>query len=402
MNASMNFELLSTGSEFEAASEELERGFQRRTGVSRNSAPQRRSQQRRPARPGRPAPRPPRSSPPFGYVPWAPWGTALVGLDAAPVVPSSQYRRCMQDCLQSTAAPPSAFRPRAPEPEPGGDSGADAGPDASADAGSPDEEMTMHKLSCQCPQCNRGATTFELMPFEAPAAFGRNGFGTHEAETYETEGESQYEGSYESEGEAQAEGEYEGEARWAGEGEGEGEGPFSEAEEIALAAELLAVSNEAELEQFLGKLWQSIKKVGAVVGQAAKPFAGVLRAVAKKALPFVGGALGSLIPIPGVGTAVGSALGGALSQALEMEFGEMELEDREFEMARRFVRIAGTAAQEFESPARGNSMQAAIQSALAAAAQQHLRHFGPHAARAVPRMSGRWTRQGKTLIVVGV
>ena len=34
---------------------------------------------------------------------------------------------------------------------------------------------------------------------------------------------------------------------------------------------------------------------------------------------FVGGALGSLLPIPGVGTAVGTALGGALSKAHELE-----------------------------------------------------------------------------------
>jgi len=256
----------------------------------------------------------------------------------------------------------------------------------------------MHKINCQCPQCNRGATAFEVMAFQPPGGgFKRNGFGTHEAEAYEArpegEGQSQYEGPYESEGE------YEGEANWAG--EGEAASPFSEAEEIALAAELLSVSNEAELEQFLGNLWKGIKKVGSFVGNVAKPFAGVLKAVAKKALPFVGGALGSLIPIPGVGTAVGSALGGALSKALEMEFGEMELEDREFEVARRFVRIAGTAAQQLAQAAPGSNPLTAIESALATAAQQHLQHFQPPSGQAVSGMSGRWIRQGKTLVVVG-
>ena len=264
----------------------------------------------------------------------------------------------------------------------------------------------MHKTSCRCPQCQRG-TAFELMAFKAPADPARSAFGTLEAgafETYEAdEASSQYEGPYEGEGEGEGEGEYEGEATWAT----EAAGPFSEAEEIALAAELLSVSNEAELEQFLGSLWSGIKKVGSAVGQAAKPFAGVLRAAAKTALPFVGGALGSFIPIPGVGTAVGSALGTALSQALELEFGELELEDREFEMARRFVRIAGTAAQDFELPsARGAGMQAAVlaaaQAALAGAARKQLAHFRPQTGAAAAAMSGRWTRHGKTLVVVGV
>jgi hypothetical protein len=242
----------------------------------------------------------------------------------------------------------------------------------------------MHQFNCQCSQCTRATPGFAVMPFAANIA-------KREYETYEDE--SQYEGSYEGEGE------YEGEANWGG----ETESPFSEAEEIALAAELLSVSNEAELEQFLGKLWAGVKKAGSFIGKIAKPFAGVLKAVAKKALPFVGGALGSLIPIPGVGTAVGSALGGALSKALEMEFGELELEDREFEMARRFVRIAGTAAQQLGQMPLGGNPQAAIESAMKSAAKQHLQHFSPDAAGDVaPRMGGRWFRRGRNMIVVGV
>ena len=181
---------------------------------------------------------------------------------------------------------------------------------------------------------------------------------------------------------------------------------LSEAEEMELAMELLGVSNEDEMEQFLGKLFRGIgrglKKVGQFVGRKVLPaLGGALKGLAKTALPFVGGALGSFIPIPGVGTAVGTALGSALSSALELEYGEMELEDREFEMARSFVRIAGTAAQEFEQPAHGGNMTAAVQAALASAAQQHLRHFRPQAAQAAAPMSGRWLRQGKTLVVVG-
>src|SRR5438067_1817987 len=62
--------------------------------------------------------------------------------------------------------------------------------------------------------------------------------------------------------------------------------PLTEAQELELASELLEISSEAELEQFLGGL---IKKVGGFmkspIGQA---LGGVLKNVAKKALPVVG------------------------------------------------------------------------------------------------------------------
>lgn len=153
-------------------------------------------------------------------------------------------------------------------------------------------------------------------------------------------------------------------------------GPFSEAEEVDLAMELLSVSSEEELDQFLGKMfksaWKGIKKVGSVVGKIAKPLGGVLKGLAKKALPFVGGALGSFIPIPGVGTALGSALGGALSQALEAEFGEMDQEQQEFEMARRFVRIAGTAAQLAAQAAPGQDATGTVRQAVTDALRSHM------------------------------
>ena len=146
--------------------------------------------------------------------------------------------------------------------------------------------------------------------------------------------------------------------------------PFSEQQELALAMELMAVQSEAELEQFLGKMfkgvWRGIKKV-------AKPLGGILKGIAKKALPFVGGALGSFIPIPGVGTALGRALGGALSKALEMEMAAMPGVDRELEAARRFVRIAGSAAQ---AAGEGDGSPQAVRRAVLQALRTHAPRFG--------------------------
>lgn len=211
--------------------------------------------------------------------------------------------------------------------------------------------------------------------------------------------------------------EFDPEQEFDGELGGDFESPFDEVEELEYATELLSIASEEELDQFLGKLlkgaWRGVKKVGRVVGKIARPLGGILKGVAKKALPFVGGALGSLIPIPGVGTAVGSALGGALSKALETELEGMAPEERELEMARRFVRVAGAAAKQMASaPPTGDPVAAAKQ-AVVAAAQRHVPGIGAGAASAgdaattsgASRMrgrGGRWIRRGSKIVVLGV
>ena len=79
-------------------------------------------------------------------------------------------------------------------------------------------------------------------------------------------------------------------------------GELSEQEELELAMELLSVNNEYEMEQFLGNLVSSIGRGLKSVGRIALP---ALRSLAKFALPIAGRALGSFIPIPGVGTMIG-------------------------------------------------------------------------------------------------
>lgn len=157
--------------------------------------------------------------------------------------------------------------------------------------------------------------------------------------------------------------------------------PLNEADEVELAMELLGVSNEEEWEQFLGKMFKSIgrglKKVG---GAVLKPLGGALKSLAKKALPVLGGALGSFIPIPGVGTAIGTAVGSAVSKALELEFGEMEGEDAEFETALRIVRVATGAAQKLADAPPGMPPQSAVRHALLAAARSHVPGFAANEA----------------------
>ena len=180
----------------------------------------------------------------------------------------------------------------------------------------------------------------------------------------------------------------------------EAPGPFGEAEEIALAMELLSVASEEELEQFLGKMfkgvWKGIKKAGSFIGKIAKPLGGVLKGIAKTALPFVGTALGSFIPIPGVGSMVGGALGSAVAKALEMETEAFEGEEREFEMARRFVRIAGDAARHAAMASPGADPHQVAQRAIDAA----LRVYMPGMRQARQVGSGRWQRAPGGRIVI--
>jgi uncharacterized protein (DUF697 family) len=219
----------------------------------------------------------------------------------------------------------------------------------------------------------------------------------------------QFEYNFESEPEADGE--------WAG-------SPFSESEELALAGELLGISDEHELDQFLGnifkKAWRGIKNVASKV---ARPLGGMLKGIAKKALPFVGGALGSFIPIPGVGTAVGTALGSAASRMFEVELEGLSAEDQEFELARRFVRLAGAAARQAGVIPPGFDPRAAAKAALAAAAKKYapglfslLGETGAVPSGAADGMSavagaamssrsarsGRWVRRGRNIILYGV
>lgn len=203
--------------------------------------------------------------------------------------------------------------------------------------------------------------------------------------------------------------------------EGEIEGSLDEIDEMELAAELLTVSSEQELDQFLGKLFKrigkGIRKIGKGLGRVVRPLGGMLKGIAKKALPFVGGALGSFIPIPGVGTAVGSALGSAASRLLEVDLEGMSPEDQEFELARRFVRLAGAAATHAAStPADADPRSAAI-AAIRTAAQQlggratqgevdevpaATPTVGSRTQVAGPRLRrGRWFRRGNTIVLVG-
>jgi len=151
---------------------------------------------------------------------------------------------------------------------------------------------------------------------------------------------------------------------WSGETTGE---VLGEGELMELAAELLEVRDEQELDRFLGDVF---KKVKAFAGSATgKAIGGMLKGVLKKALPIAGKVAGSFFGGP-IGGTIGGKLGSMAGNLFEMELEGLSQEDREFEAAKQFVRFASEAVKNASSASGGNPV-AIARAAIAAAAQNH-------------------------------
>jgi hypothetical protein len=276
------------------------------------------------------------------------------------------------------------------------------------------------------------------------------------------------------------------------------EGPLTEAEEMELAAELLDVKNDQEMEQFLGDLFNKVTKgisdfANSSTGRA---LGGVLKQVATTALPIAARALGTAIGGP-AGMQIGGALGdigtqllggsqppspapaspqaggipqqfgnigqqfgqrfggqfgapvgqiaGQLGQQLGNQFGGqfgnifgafapqlaniasqlfgMELEglspqDQEFEVARKFVKLAADATKTAQATATQAPPVDVVRNAVTTAAQQHAPGLVPAASRIglahrqpvgttrpffySGAHSGVWYRRGNSIVLRGV
>lgn len=219
---------------------------------------------------------------------------------------------------------------------------------------------------------------------------------------YEDEYGAEYEAEYDNESEFEDEYEYEYEYEY------EMENVFDESEEMELASELLTISDDEELEYFLGKL---IKKAGRRVGKFVKSKSGralgkVLKGVAKKALPVVGGALGTAIGGP-AGGAIGSKLAGAAGKLFGLELEGLSPEDQEFEVARRVVRLAGNAATKAAAAPPNANPVAVAKKAVIKSAKAHAPGLITPIRPAIKPFSGsgrsgRWVRRGRRIVLMGV
>ena len=188
---------------------------------------------------------------------------------------------------------------------------------------------------------------------------------------------------------------------------------FGETEQMELASEMLEISSEAELDQFLGDL---ISRAGQAVGKfvsspEGKALGGVLKGAARQVLPAIGSAVGGYF-----GGATGAQLGGQAASAAGQMFGlELEglsAEDREFELARRYVSFAGEAVKNLAAAPSSPDPRAAANTAAVMAAQTHAPGLlqprpqtgtePPASSRLPMGHSGRWLRRGNKIVLYGI
>lgn len=184
--------------------------------------------------------------------------------------------------------------------------------------------------------------------------------------------------------------------------EGEAEGPFSDGEELELAQELLGISDEAELDQFLGgvlkRAWKQVKRYVPAAIPIPGQLRGILQGVAKQVVPTLAGAAGTFLGGP-AGGAIAAKLGSLASQALQSELEGLGPDDRDLEAARRLVRVAGTAAAQAATARPGGNPLAVAQDAVTAAVRQHMPGDGGYRRRRRRGRSGRWVRKGDRIII---
>lgn len=220
-------------------------------------------------------------------------------------------------------------------------------------------------------------------------------FENYEYETFGNEFEALFEGNYELM---------------------EMEGVLNENEVMELTHELLSISNEMELDRFLGKMF---KKVGGAVRTFArspigKMVGGALKTVAKKALPIAGKALGTMVGGP-IGGMIGGKLAGVAGKAFGLELEGLSAEDREFEVGQAFVRFAADATKRAANLMSTKPGMPAAQVARTALTNS-ARHYAPGLFRtpgttpaaasagrgtcACRKRSGTWRMEGGRIILM--
>ena len=164
-------------------------------------------------------------------------------------------------------------------------------------------------------------------------------------------------------------------------------------QQAALAAGLLEVASDTELEHFLFEL---VAADGAIAPTAADALVRVLKRVARPLFPVHGSALAS-----GLG-ASRTDLKATAARIFGLELEGLSPEDKEFEVARQFIRLAGDVIDNVRGNAGGGTgagavaghAQAMAERALQQAAQRHAPGLLTSDAR-----DGCWQRQGRRIVV---
>jgi len=201
----------------------------------------------------------------------------------------------------------------------------------------------------------------------------------------------------------------EAEAPW----QEQSEGVFSETEQMEMAAELLGISSEAELDRFLGDF---IKRAGQAVGSfvrspTGQALGGILKGAAKQALPTIGSAIGGYFGGP-TGAQLGSQAASAAGRLFGLELEGLSSEDREYEVARGFVRFASEAVKNAALAPPSQDPRTVANAAAVTAAQMYapgllqappgMQPAAPTSSRLPMGYTGRWIRRGNKIVLYGI
>ena len=178
-------------------------------------------------------------------------------------------------------------------------------------------------------------------------------------------------------------------------------GIFDEEQELQLAANLLEVVNEGQLDRFLADI---IHEAGNVTGRVVAPLhAQAIRDVLANSihqiLPTASMDHG-VSPQRPVGTELGNGLSSIAGQVLGLELEGLSPEDREFEAVRQFVRFAGETVKKTVEGSSGTDPHGEAQRAAIEAADVYAPGLFP-AAPSVPGESGHWISCHGRIILFG-
>lgn len=180
-------------------------------------------------------------------------------------------------------------------------------------------------------------------------------------------------------------------------------------QELELADELLTVSNEQELDQFVGKLFRRIG--GAAKGLLATPagqqLKGMLRGALRQAVPRAGRAIGTYLGGAGGGD-LGADVAKQAGQLFGLELEGLSAEDQELEVARRAVRFSAGAVRQLARSPRGSNPRSAAAYAMTRSARRYApgmlsrrrRGRARPSVRFGPSSSGRWIRRNGQIVLL--
>ena len=175
-------------------------------------------------------------------------------------------------------------------------------------------------------------------------------------------------------------------------------------QEVALATELLEAHEAGELDRFIGQLLRRAAGSARDFARSdtGRALGGLLKKAAVDALPAIGRGVGGAMgpQFAGLGERIAKSAGTAFGLELE----GLSHEDREFEVAKAFVRFAGAAARRAAQAPPGAPAHAVAKAAVTAAAQR----FAPGllvtlsaGSNGRSQNSGTWQRVDGKIVIFG-